>query len=142
MDPRLLAKRLIILVGSMADTNLAAERFSLACQLERGRRASLFWDSVWHYPDELARAMCDLADIVGVPSVLVGPIPDRLQAWLAYGSEPDSAVLYVPADLGNAVYDITSSRDGWAVPNHLPTERHRALRRPQPTRSSLAVRPD
>jgi hypothetical protein len=122
MNPRLLAKRLIILVGDWADTELAAKRFSLACRINLGRPASLFWDNIWHSPDRLALAMLSLADIVGAPSLLVDPIPDRLEEWLSIANDIGSqgAVLFAPAGLGNKVFDITSSRDGWAVPNHLP----------------------
>jgi hypothetical protein len=126
MNPDLLRRKLIILVGTVADTYLAAERFSLACQINLGKPASLFWDSIWHYPDTLARSMRDLADIVGAPSLLVDPMPDRLEQWLSNGREPDSAVIYAPPALGNRVYDITS-HGSWAVPNDLPTERHRAV---------------
>jgi hypothetical protein len=140
MNPRLLAKRLIILVGATADTNLAAERFSLACRINLGRPASLFWDSVWHYPDRLAMAMYDLADILGAPSLLVGPNPDRLAEWLSIGEDigSDGAVLYAPTGLGNKVFDISSHGD-WVVPNHLTVSAGAPRLHLVPSRSPFAV---
>ena len=100
-------KKLIVIVGTMASASIAAQRIVLACR-ERGRSASIFFDGAWRYPDELARAMHALSDLVGAPSLLVCPPPDRLEQWLAYAREPHGAVLFAHADLGNMVFDVTS----------------------------------